>query len=194
MSINSKKNQKEKVSFKKDLLDFTVTLLISMAVVFLLVNYVVRPIRVVGNSMYPTLESDALGFSNVIGRNTDGISRFDIVVIKVTEDSRTKYLVKRVIGMPGDTVSYNSGVLYINGEAMDESFLNSNYVITYGGKALFTGDIAKITLGEDEYYCLGDNRPFSRDSRYYGPFKSSSIISKGALILLPFSDFGLKSW
>ncbi len=194
MSINQEKKPDTKVSFKKDLGDFAVTLLISMGVVFLLVSYVIRPIRVEGNSMYPTLQSDALGFSNIIGRNSDGIYRFDIVVIRVTDDSGTKYLVKRVIGMPGDTISYESGVLYINGEETEETFLDANYVITYGGKAVFTSDVKEVTLGEDEYYCLGDNRPVSRDSRYYGAFKGSDIISKGALILLPFSDFGLKSW
>lgn len=195
---NEKKNEpasaEKKTSFKKDLLDFGITLLISFTAVFLLVSYVVRPIRVEGNSMYPTLESDSLGFSNIIGRNTSGIDRFDIVVIKVSNDEGTKYLVKRVIGLPGDTIRYESGVLYVNGEVTEEPFLDSNYVTSYGGIGTFMGNLSEITLGDDEYYCLGDNRPVSRDSRYYGPFKGTDIISKGAFIIFPLSDFGVKSW
>jgi signal peptidase I len=55
-------------------------------------------------------------------------------------------------------------------------------------------DVEPLTLGEDEYYCLGDNRPASRDSRYYGPFREESIVAKGAFILYPFDQFGVKSW
>ncbi len=75
---------------------------------------------------------------------------------------------------------------------MDEPFLNADYTSQWGDE--FMSDVEPITLGEDEYYCLGDNRPNSRDSRYYGPFTNSQIIAKGALILWPFSDFGVKSW
>lgn len=54
--------------------------------------------------------------------------------------------------------------------------------------------MAEIMLGSDEYYCLGGNRPNSRDSRNYGPFKRGCIICKGAFILLPIKDFGVKTW
>lgn len=189
-----KDNEKNPSNSKRDLLEFGLTLALSMAAVLLLVTYIVRPIRVEGNSMFPTLESDSLGFSNIVGLNTGGLKRFDIAVIRVTEGSSTKYLVKRVIGLPGDTISYTGGVLTVNGQEVEESFLNANYVASYGGKGIFMSDVAEVTLKDDEYYCLGDNRPNSRDSRYYGPFKRENIICKGAFILLPIKDFGVKSW
>ena len=78
------------------------------------------------------------------------------------------------------------------GEMMDEPFLDQAYVESCG--QYFMSDVSDITLGDDEYYCLGDNRPASSDSRYYGPFKKENIRSKGVLILWPFADFGLHTW
>ena len=91
------------------------------------------------------------------------------------KSGKKKLLIKRVIGLPGETVSYKDGQLYINGKAMDEPFLNQDYVNTYED-GTFMSDVDPITLGDDEYFCLGDNRPHSSDSRYYGPFKKDDII------------------
>ena len=177
-------------TFWEEAWDFLKTLLISMAVVFLLSQFVIRPIRVQGSSMYPTLESNSLGIANVYSVRANDIQRFDIAIIYLAD--KKEYLVKRVIGLPGDTVSYKDGTLYINGTAMDEPFLNRAYADSFGTG--FMDDVAPITLKEDEYYCLGDNRPASRDSRYYGPFRRQTILAKGAFIFFPFRDFGVKSW
>ena len=174
----------------REVLSFLKDLAISMAIILLLCNFVIRPVRVYGDSMYPTLLDGGIGFSNVLGMKPGEIRRFDIVIIYVPE--KNEYLVKRVIGLPGETVSYSNGQLYINGEAMDEDFLDQKYVEECG--QYFMSDVAPITLESDEYYCLGDNRPASSDSRYYGPFKKENIRSKGILILWPFSDFGVHTW
>lgn len=190
----SKRKQPEKKPKKsqavREVLSFLKDLAISMAVILVLCNFVVRPCRVYGDSMYPTLLNGGVGFSNVIGMKTGKLERFDIVVIYIPE--KNEYLVKRIIGMPGETVSYSNGQLYINGEAMDEDFLDQKYVEECG--QYFMSDVAPVTLADDEYYCLGDNRPASSDSRYYGPFKRSNIKSKGILILWPLSDFGVHTW
>lgn len=193
--MNSMQHSEHRTStLRRDLRELGMTAVASMLAVLLMITFVVRPIRVEGNSMYPTLESDSPGFSNIIGLNTAGLKRFDIAVIRVTGENSAKCLVKRVIGLPGETISYKGGVLLVNGQAVDEPFLNENFVASYGGRGVFMGDVAEITLGSDEYYCLGDNRPNSRDSRYYGPFKRGCIICKGAFILLPIKDFGVKTW
>lgn len=189
----NKKNEKKQDrsnAFWKDAWDFIRTLLISMAAVFVIAHFIARPIHVEGNSMYPTLDSGSLGFSNVVGYKMNGIERFDVAIIYLKDDR--KYLIKRVIGMPGDTVSFKDGDLYINGEMMEQDFLDSEYISSYPFQ--FTEDIAPITLGDDQYYCLGDNRPNSRDSRFYGPFTKDEIIAKGAFIFWPFRDFGVKTW
>lgn len=173
-----------------EVLDWAKTLGISFLIVTVTVNFFVRTIRVDGSSMYPTLENNEFGISNVLSVKLDKIDRFDIAVIYM--DKENKYLVKRVIALPGETVSYRSGILYINGKEVKEDFLNTEYVRTYNGT--FMKDVEEITLAEDEYFCLGDNRPNSKDSRYYGPFRRNQIKCVGALILYPFDRFGLKSW
>lgn len=175
---------------KTEAIELIKTIGTSMVIAFVTVNFLIRPIRVEGSSMYPTLESDALGIANVLSVRMHDLNRFDIAIIYIEEEQ--KYLVKRIIGLPGETVAYRSGTLYINGEAVEENFLDTEYRSSYSG--VFMADVDEITLGENEYYCLGDNRPNSKDSRFYGPFDRSQIRCKGAVILYPFADFGVKSW
>lgn len=177
-------------SATSEVFSFIKDLIICIITVFLITNYVVRPVQVEGNSMYPTLHDKSIGVSNTLGYHISDIERFDVVIIYVPE--KNEYLVKRVIGLPGETVSYSNGQLYINGERKDEPFLNQAYVEEYG--AAWMSDVSEITLGEDEYYCLGDNRPHSSDSRYYGPFKKENIRSKGIFILWPLDVFGPQTW
>ncbi|MBP3891913.1 MAG: signal peptidase I [Solobacterium sp.] len=185
-----KRYKEQKKAFLNELFDFVKTFLISAAIVFVTVHYIATPVQVKGNSMYPTLKNDSLGFSNVLGRRIEPLKRFDIVVIYF--EDRNDYLVKRLIGLPGETIAYHDEKLYINGQEVEETFLDQMYMATFSSQ--FTEDIEEITLGEDEVYCLGDNRPTSRDSRYYGPFKVSQITSKGVFVVYPFKDFGVKSW
>ena len=186
----SKKSEEPVSSATSEVISFIRDLAICIVAVFLLTSFVIRPVQVKGNSMYPTLNDAALGFSDVGGYKIAGLKRFDIAIIYVAE--KDEYLVKRVIGLPGDTVSYENGKLYINGEYVEETFLSDKYVSSFNGT--FMADVAPITLGNDEYYCLGDNRPHSSDSRYYGPFKKENIISKGVFIFYPFTQFGVETW
>lgn len=189
--VKEKKDEKEpKNSAGNEVLSFIKELAICMIVVLLITNFVIRPVQVKGNSMYPTLEDNSIGVSNTLGANIGTIERFDVVIIYMPD--KNEYLVKRVVGLPGETVSYYNGQLYINGEAMEETFLDQAYVESYG--SAFMTDVEPVTLGDDEYYCLGDNRPHSSDSRVYGPFKKENIKSKGIFIFWPFSDFGAETW
>lgn len=128
---------------------------------------VMTPVVVSGNSMFPTLKDSQRGFSL---KTYDEIERFDIVVVDISEfkDTPEYYIVKRVIGLPGETVSCKDNVIYINGVQIYEPFLNEDSV---------TADF-EITLGPDEYWCMGDNRSHSLDSRTYGAFSAEQIYSK----------------
>ena len=108
------------------------------------------------------------------------------------EDREKEYIVKRVIGLPNEKVSYVDDQLYINDQPVEEPFLNTEYKNSYNGT--FTDGVLETTLGDDEYYCLGDNRPNSKDSRYYGPFSVKNISSKGILILWPLQSINLLTW
>ncbi len=158
-----------------DLLWFFVKALV---LVVILINFVFIPCVVNGSSMNPTYEEGEYGYSFIITKRL-GISRFDTAVIKADSNSTEKLLVKRVIGLPGETVEYKDNKLYIDGKYYEEEFLGD----------VTTNDF-KVSLAENEYYCLGDNRNVSRDSRFYGPFEGSQIVSTHLFVLFPFEDFG----
>lgn len=129
--------------------------------------------------MQPNLHDGDFGFGGVITK-LRGFSRFDTVIIR--NNKTQNYIVKRIIGLPFETVEYHDNRLFINGNYTEEAFLNPHSA---------TNDF-KIKLGKDEYYCLGDNRQISKDSRYYGAFKAADIAARGILVVYPLSDLGFK--
>lgn len=179
---------------KKRILNVLWELGVPVLAAIVISHFVIKPVQVKGSSMYPTLKDGDYAVSNVIGTATGNISRFNIVIVYLPE--KNEYIVKRVVGLPGETVEYTGDQLYINGEPVEEPFLSNEYKATYkvDNKTNFTSDIAPITLGEDEYYCLGDNRPRSSDSRVYGAFCKSQIKSKGVCVLYPLSEAGVETW
>ena len=170
---------------------FLKDMIVSLLIVFFVVQVLIRPVQVVGHSMDPTLQDRSYGFANVLGTKLGHLERFDIVIVYVEE--KDEYLVKRIIGMPGETVSYRNGQLYINDDPVEEKFLDTDYAKSYP-EGTFMNDVDPITLGDDEYYCLGDNRPHSTDSRYYGPFHKKDIAAKGMCVFWPLNAIGVKSW
>ena len=176
--------------------------------------YLWTPVRVDGHSIDRTLaDSEYLLVINKLP-----IDRFDIVVASETENGKTKEIVKRVIGLPGETIEYKNDVLYINGKETDEPYLK-DYIqkfkedklqSTYSGKGFeengelfrqmaqiaeaFTVDkdgSATFTkkLLDDEYLLLGDDRIVSKDSRQVGAFKKEQIKGEAILRLWPLLPF-----
>ena len=179
------RSDKKKQGIKYELLDLLKTFIICFIAVFLLTTFVVKPVRVDGRSMYPTLEDGEVGLMNVFSAKFTDIDRFDVVVA-YNEESGENW-VKRVIGLPGDTVYAKDDVVYVNGLPIEEPYLDTDYVNQIRERGdYFTQDFDKITLGEDEYFLMGDNRVVSYDSRRVGPFKRDYIKGKGIFILYPF--------
>ena len=179
------RSDKKKQGIKYELLDLLKTFIICFIAVFLLTTFGVKPVRVDGRSMYPTLEDGEVGLMNVFSAKFTDIDRFDVVVA-YNEESGENW-VKRVIGLPGDTVYAKDDVVYVNGLPIEEPYLDTDYVNQIRERGdYFTQDFDKITLGEDEYFLMGDNRVVSYDSRRVGPFKRDDIKGKGIFILYPF--------
>lgn len=151
--------------------------IIIVVVVLLVRSFIVTPGLVNGSSMEPTLHNNELVLINKIGLNK-GIDRYDIVVVKYENST----IIKRVIGLPYETVEYINDTLYIDGEEV-----NTKVDFEY------TKDF-KLTAGKNEYIVLGDNRNISKDSRIIGPVKEEDIIGKVDLVLFPFSKFGKVKW
>jgi signal peptidase I len=144
--------------------------------VLLIKKFVVTPIKVNGESMMTTLHDGDIMILNIIDYKFNDIKRFDIVVV----DEGDEYIIKRVIGLPGEEVTYKDNKLYINGKRVKDN---------YGSDV--TEDFT-VTVADDSYFVLGDNRTNSLDSRYFGSFKKSSILGKTSLVLFPFNRFGNK--
>ena len=151
--------------------------IIIVVVVVLVRSFIVTPGLVNGASMEPTLYNNELVLINKIGLNK-GINRYDIVVVKYENST----IIKRVIGLPYETVEYIDNTLYIDGEKVSTK-VDFEYTKDF-----------KLTAGKNEYIVLGDNRNISKDSRIIGPVKESDIIGKVDLVLFPFSKFGKVKW
>lgn len=138
-------------------------------------RFVVTPVRVNGDSMMNTLHNNDIMILNEISYRFSDIKRFDIVVIKY----KNEYIIKRVIGLPGDKVKYIDNELYINDKKVKEDFNHAK-----------TADIEEITVPKDHYYVLGDNRVNSTDSRIIGPVSIKDIRGTTKFIIYPFNRFG----
>lgn len=197
-------NEDDERTLLEDILGFIKVFVVSAIVILLFVNFVAHPVRVDGRSMYPTLKDGEFGFTNVGGVLLNGVERGDIVVVTMEEEGQKTHWVKRVIGLPGDTVSCVNDVVYINGKVLDETkYIAPDYLQSLVDKFGYFNkvpnadntnveDFEEVKLGDDEYYVMGDNRPYSKDSRYVGPVKKSQIFAKKMLVLLPISDIGVK--
>lgn len=197
-------NEDDERTLLEDILGFIKVFVVSAIVILLFVNFVAHPVRVDGRSMYPTLKNGEFGFTNVGGVLLNGVERGDIVVVTMEEDGQKTHWVKRVIGLPGDTVSCVNDVVYINGKVLDETkYIDPDYRQSLVDKFGYFNkvpnddntdvvDFEEVKLKDDEYYVMGDNRPYSKDSRYVGPVKKSQIFAKKMLVLLPISDIGVK--
>jgi len=142
--------------------------------VLLVKAYVVSPIRVNGDSMNNTLYDKDIMILDEISYRFSDIKRFDIVVVK----TRGEYLIKRIIGLPGEKVSYKDNKLYINDKYIKEDFSHKE-----------TNDF-EVIVPKGKYYVLGDNRTNSTDSRIIGAIPKKNILGKTHLTVFPFSRFG----
>lgn len=178
------KETKEK-STMREVISMLIYIAIVLALTFLVVRYVGQRTQVSGDSMYPTLHSgDNLIVDKLSYRFKDP-ERFDIIVFPYQYKEET-YYIKRIIGLPGETVQIIDGTIYINGNVLDEN---------YGREKMVSSGLAldEIQLGEDEYFVLGDNRNASSDSREpdVGNIHRDDIIGRAFIRIWPFSRFGI---
>lgn len=171
--MKKEKKQKEENSALHDFIVYAIIII----VVILIRTYIVTPVMVSGASMDTTLQDKEIMILNKINYRFNEIKRFDIVVIK----EGNSYIIKRVIGLPNEVISYKNDTLYINGEAKKEYFKNQK-----------TNDFDEIKIDNDCYFVMGDNRKVSLDSRLIGCIPKKQILGKANLVIFPFSKIGYK--
>jgi signal peptidase I len=148
--------------------------------VLLLRQYVITPVKVDGSSMEPTLLDEELLILNKLSYKLNDIERFDVIVISYED----RALVKRIIGLPGEKVEYKNSELYIDDNIIDEEFMSET-----------TDDfdlsrLNQVTVPDDMYFVMGDNRDNSSDSRSIGFISEKDIMGEVWLIVYPFNKFG----
>lgn len=149
---------------------------IIIVVVVLIRTFIATPAIVDGASMDNTLKDGNVVIINKINYRFSDPKRFQIVVVKNNSDHDK--IIKRVIGLPGETVEYKDNKLYINDELIDENY-------THGETEDF-----KVELSSNEYFVMGDNRMVSKDSRILGGFNKKDIIGKVNFRLYPLDKIG----
>lgn len=169
----------------KEILSTTLYLLSAVLLAFIVIKFVAQRSDVTGDSMNPTLHDKDVLILNKIGYHLGEPERFDIVVFPFRNGSNKNYI-KRIIALPGETIQIDfDGNIYIDGEILEEHY--GKEVILKPGNAA-----EPITLGEDQYFVMGDNRNDSSDSRFdqVGIVYRDEILGKAWVRVWPFKDFG----
>lgn len=187
------KKEKEKKTLKQEILSWVWTILGAVVLALLIRAFIAEPIRVDGTSMTNTLADGEIVLVSKLDYLFGEMQRNDVVICRypgrmntsfnigaaLSVDSYTLF-VKRLVALPGDTVEIREGHLYVNDELVPDPEKQGSV----------PRDFEKITLGEDEYFVMGDNRRTSHDSRAsdVGPISASAIMGKVKCVLLPFSN------
>jgi signal peptidase I len=178
---NSRYNARMSDTWKGLLKDlFTLALLIIVVVIPIRV-FVASPFIVDGDSMHPTFENLDYLIINELIYNFQTPSRGDVIVFRYPSNPSVFYI-KRIIGLPGETVSINRGVVTVTTLTGEKLSLAEPYIVNED--ATYTKN---VSLNPEEYFVMGDNRPNSSDSRIWGPLSAKDIIGRVDLRLLPIS-------
>lgn len=178
--VNPKQEEKQEHPFW-ELVRFA---LLAFLIILPIRAFIAQPFIVSGSSMYPTFKDGNYLIVDQISYRLEIPKRGEVIVFKYPKDT-SKYFIKRIIGLPGETVTIKGSQVNIKNTAKPEGFdLTEPYV-----KNLATNDMT-VTLGSNEYFVMGDNRSASSDSRSWGNVPKNLIIGRTFVRLLPFSSTG----
>ena len=199
-----KKKEKVKKTVGQEILSWVLTLLVAVIAALLIRSFVFEPVRVDGHSMDDTLADGEIMFVTKFDYSTTWLclpwadaeasekspritfggnpQRFDVVICRYPGRGATNF-VKRVVGLPGDTIQLTDGYLYVNGEKYEEPYINAEYrtgrMNTFG----------PYTVPEGRYFVMGDHRNNSNDSRSVGAIERTMIVGHVRQVLFPFGNW-----
>jgi signal peptidase I len=179
-------SQTETETSKSKIWEWTKAIVLAVGLAMIIRFFIFEPYLVEGSSMDPTLKDGDRLFVNKTLKFIGDVDRGDIVIIDGKEEN-IRY-VKRIIGLPGDKVSAESGKVYVNGKEMEEPYLDGNEQEAEDMGMLLTNEFVEIEVPEDRYFVMGDNRLNSMDSRNgLGLIEANRILGKSEFIFFPFS-------
>ena len=177
---------------KKEILEWIVSIVVAVALVLLIVNFVAKPYTVKGDSMDPTLKDGERVLVNLFGYKFGDIKNGNVIVFHANKESD---YVKRVIGTSGDNVEYKKDKLFVNGKEVEEPYLDSNKKnkqYEYITGSFETKDLNQVDgknkIPEDKLLVLGDNREVSKDSRSFGLIDEDQVVGKVAFSFWPLNE------
>ena len=173
------KKEKPKKSMKQEIFEWVMVFVVAAALAFVVRTFIFEPVRVDGSSMLNTLTDSDFMIATKFDYLFSDPERFDIVICDYPNTDDGMYRVKRVIGLPGETIELRGGELFVDGEHIEQIFDRTPYETNYG----------PLTVPEGCYFVMGDNRNNSRDSRspMVGPLKRSQIKGHVRCVVFPFS-------
>jgi len=170
---------------QKSFLRDTLEIVFLALVLYVVIQYAVQTVHVLGSSMYGTLHDNDLLVASKISYKLHQPQRGDIVVFK-PPDEASRDFIKRIIALPGERIHIANSVVYINGQVVREPYLPERW--TYNNNWPASGQDQLIP--PDEYFVMGDNRNHSSDSRTFGPIELDSILGKAEIRIWPLGNVG----
>jgi signal peptidase I len=182
--------QSSQVSKGRGILTEVAEVLLLALGLYLIINFAIQTVHVIGSSMYPTVTDNDYLIATKIDYRLHPPSRGDIIIMRDPYDS-TRDFIKRVIGVPGDHVLVRQGQVFINGHLLRETYINSEVWTENADWPLGqTTDPQGVLLRSDEFFVMGDNRNHSSDSRVFGPVRRDQIEARAWLRVLPLPRIG----
>lgn len=181
--MNPENNINQKNSFK-EIVKF---IIIALLIIIPVRTYIVQPFIVSGASMDPTFATGQYLIVDQLTYHLNNPRRGDVIIMKYPKNPKV-YFIKRIIGLPGETLIMNTGKVtiknndYPDGLTLDETYITKDHR---------TSDTFEIKLSPTEYFVMGDNRPESSDSRTWGPLDEKYLVGRPVLRLLPFSKLSI---
>ncbi len=188
-----KKKEQPKKSLGREILEWIGTLAAAVVIAMVIRTFIFEPVKVDGHSMDDTLADKEIMYVSKTGYSSFWLfgakatffgdpQRFDVVICRYPGRGSTNF-VKRVVGLPGDTVELIAGYLYVNGERYEEPYINDEYRSGMGYS------YPAFTVPEGQYFVMGDHRNNSNDSRYVGSIDRNMIMGHVVQVVFPFSSF-----
>jgi signal peptidase I len=168
-------------SIRREIRVWTRDLLIAIGLALVIIVFLYQPVKVEGTSMAPLLSDQERIFINKFVYRFEPIQRGDVVVFWYPLD-RTKSFIKRVVGLPGESVEIRQGAVYVNGKVVPEPYVPPQYEDL--------SDFGPVRVPKDSFFVMGDHRISSNDSRVFGPVSSRYIYGRAVFAYWPVDHFG----